>query len=163
MRIVPPIGAADEPSSATPRVTVTETRRDAVRTLLRCASACSCSRPMVPRTTWNQRHANLNKTEVRLWTAERNGPNTEVILAGEFPRRSGGTAFAANCLRALETETEPLCPPMLSDIFKGFGHPFENRQVDRRSVAATFFVNAFTTRKSFGGRGAACVELPCSG
>ena len=32
-----------------------------------------------------------------------------------------GTAFAANGLRALETETEPLCPPMLSDISKGFG------------------------------------------
>ena len=53
-----------------------------------------------------------------LTTAQR--PNTEVILAGEFPRRSGRLVVRINCLRALDTETEPLCFPMLSDISKGF-------------------------------------------
>ena len=32
--------------------------------------------------------------------------------------------------------------------FQGFWHSLENRRVDRRSVVATFLVNAFTTRKS---------------
>ena len=77
-----------------------------------------------------------------------NGPNTEVILAGEFPRRSGRYGVRSQLPPRARNGNRTVMSTDALGHFQGVWHPFENRRVGRGSVAATFFVNAFTTRKS---------------
>ena len=67
---------------------------------------------------WNALHIDL------LWVAADNGPNTEVILAGELPRRSGRYGVRSQLPPRARNGNRIVMSPDALGHFQGVWHPF---------------------------------------